>query len=184
VGSGTSGAGRDDRPAKWSRPRTGGVELGEVQIIILFTLRIQMQIKFFTIPIVGGEALIEDLNVFLRSKKILQIDQQLVQGSGSALWCFSIRYIDTAVKEKTDYRAVLEPVVFERFSKLRAVRKRLAEQEGIPAYSVFTDEELAALAKFEVLTSTNMKSVEGIGEKKLQKFGHFFISEQSNETRQ
>jgi len=37
-----------------------------------------MQIRIFTIPIFGGDAFAEDMNAFLRSKKVLQVDQQLV----------------------------------------------------------------------------------------------------------
>ena len=38
-----------------------------------------MQIKIFTIPIMGGELLVEEMNVFLRSKKVLQLKEHLVQ---------------------------------------------------------------------------------------------------------
>ena len=41
-----------------------------------------MQIKIFTIPIMGGEKLLEEMNVFLRSKKVLQVEQHLVQEVG------------------------------------------------------------------------------------------------------
>ena len=33
-----------------------------------------MQVKFFTIPIVGGEKISEELNVFLRSNKVLETE--------------------------------------------------------------------------------------------------------------
>jgi len=35
-----------------------------------------MQIKLFTIPVMGGEMLIEEMNVFLRSKKVLNLKEQ------------------------------------------------------------------------------------------------------------
>jgi len=37
-----------------------------------------MQIKTFTIPILGGEPAEEAMNVFLRSKKVVQLDNQVV----------------------------------------------------------------------------------------------------------
>ena len=50
-----------------------------------------MQIKFFTIPIFGGEAQEEELNKFLRAHKVLQTKCELVQeGSGSA-WCCAVK---------------------------------------------------------------------------------------------
>jgi len=32
-----------------------------------------MQVKIFTIPILGGEMLLEEMNLFLRTKKVLQL---------------------------------------------------------------------------------------------------------------
>ena len=48
-----------------------------------------MQIKIFTIPIMGGGKLLEEMNVFLRSKKVLQVEQHLVQEVGGGLFATS-----------------------------------------------------------------------------------------------
>lgn len=37
-----------------------------------------------SVPVVGGEWMNEELNRFLRSHKVLQMEQQLVSGSGGA----------------------------------------------------------------------------------------------------
>jgi superfamily II DNA helicase RecQ len=60
---------------------------------------------------------------------------------------------------------------------MREIRKRLAAEESLPAYAIFTDEELANLAKIEDLTLAKMKSVKGIGEKKIEKYGRSFLTE-------
>lgn len=140
-----------------------------------------MQIKIFTIPITGGELVAEELNIFLRSKKILQTESQLQSLPGGACWCFCIRYIDDIQlagreKVKVDYMQVLAPEVFKRFSKLREIRKRIATEEAIPAYAIFTDEELAAIADMDTVTLTGIKSIKGIGEKRCDKYGSFFLS--------
>ena len=137
-----------------------------------------MLIKTFTIPIIGGEAINEDLNTFLRTQKVLHVEKQLIVSEGSGFWCFCVTWLDgagTTEKEKTDYKKVLDDATFQRFSKLRVIRKRLAEEEAIPAYAIFKDEELAAMAKLEELTLSNMKTVKGIGEKKVEKYGKHFI---------
>jgi len=41
-------------------------------------------------------------------------------------------------------------------------------------YAVFTDEELSELAKLNPLTAVGMKQIKGIGEKKVEKYGHHF----------
>lgn len=148
-----------------------------------------MQIKLISVPVLGGEAMNEELNAFLRSKKVIQMDQQLVNEGSAALWCFCIKYVEdyspfNRGKEKIDYRQVLDEASFQRFSSLRAIRKQLSDAEGLPAFAIFTDEELAGLAKIETLTLATMKSVQGIGEKKVEKYGHHFLPKSSNEKSQ
>ena len=100
-----------------------------------------MQIKIFTIPIMGGEKLLEEMNGFLRSKKILRVAEHLVQEAAGSCWCYSIRYIEDEkgkykfgkTSETIDYREVLEEQAFVRFSEMRQVRKQIAEREGVPA---------------------------------------------------
>jgi superfamily II DNA helicase RecQ len=140
-----------------------------------------MQIKIFSIPIIGGQAVNEDMNAFLRSKKIIQTEQRLVGDGDGALWSFCIKYVEDyspfvkGGKEKVDYREVLDAACFERFSKFREIRKKLAATENAPAYTIFTDEELAELSKMEEVTIANMKSVKGIGDKKAEKYGQHFV---------
>ena len=44
-----------------------------------------MQIKIFTIPVPGGERILEEMNAFLNSKRIIRTREKLVRsGSGGA----------------------------------------------------------------------------------------------------
>jgi len=134
-----------------------------------------MQIKIFSIPIPFGEVVNEDMNKFLRSKQVLDVDQHVVSGSHGSYWCFSIRYLDEAATRergnKVDYREVLDEPTFKRFSQLREIRKVLAAEEGVPPFVVFSDEELAALAQTAPpLTAASMKNIKGIGDKKMEKY--------------
>lgn len=133
----------------------------------------------------GGEMLNEDLNVFLRSKKVLQVEQHLVAQVQGAVWTFVIRYVEDHSpiqknKEKIDYRLVLTEAAFGRYSQYREIRKAVAQSEGLPAFAVFTDEEMAEMAKLEVLTAVEMKKIKGIGEKKTEKYAAYFIPDASH----
>lgn len=144
-----------------------------------------MQVKIFTIPIVGGEKLTEELNAFLRSRKILQTENHIVQTNQGAFWCFCIKYIEDAKgnktfsrKEKINYKEVLDEATFQRFSEMRQIRKMIAQAEAIPAYAVFTDAELAQIAKIgEKRSLSDIKKIKGIGAKKLEKYGAKFVQE-------
>lgn len=151
---------------------------------IFFENQGSMQVKIFAIQIPGGDPVNEELNQFLRSKKILSVENQLIQNGQGAYWCFYVKYLDEPgdrEKTKVDYRQVLDEVTFKRFARLRDIRKQISLEEAVPAYVIFTDEELAALAKIETLTIASMKTVKGIGEKKVEKYGAMFTEKQSDE---
>ena len=149
-----------------------------------------MQIKIFTIPIIGGEKLTEELNVFLRSQKILHIERQIATSHQGTFWSFCINYLDenhqtvtgTYERGRIDYREVLDMATFARFSKMRELRKHIAQEEGIPAFAIFRDDELAGIAQLETLTLATMKNVKGVGDKKTEKYGQRFITAMADET--
>jgi superfamily II DNA helicase RecQ len=147
-----------------------------------------MQIRIFTIPILGGERLTDEMNVFLRSKRILQVKEHLVSTeSEGTFWCFAVRYVDdveAAERErgpKPDYRELLDDAAFQRFSAMRQIRKKVAQDDAVPPYAVFTDHELSELAKIESLTMEAMKNIKGVGEKKIEKYGQFFLNPSKGE---
>lgn len=148
-----------------------------------------MQIKLFTIPIGDSGTALEEMNRFLRGNKILEVQNHLINNENGAYWCFCVRYIErtfsasSTSKAKVDYKSVLDEEAFKKFASLRTIRKQVAADEGIPAYAVFTDEELAGLAKLDTITEKSMLTVKGIGDKKVERFAKFFITgEKQNET--
>lgn len=141
-----------------------------------------MQFKIFTIPLLSAYSSTEDMNFFLRSHKIIDVKKELIVQNDIYYWSFLITYIgdnivsnDFEKKEKIDYKNVLEAEQFNRFAKMRTVRKQLSLQFAAPAYAIFTDAELAELAKLDELTLSVMQKVNGIGKKKIEKYGEDFL---------
>jgi ATP-dependent DNA helicase RecQ len=58
---------------------------------------------------------------------------------------------------------------------LRALRRRLAEQEGVPAYIVFSDAVLRHMSRLTPRTPAEMLQVPGVGEVKLARYGEAFL---------
>ncbi|MBR0238545.1 MAG: HRDC domain-containing protein [Thermoguttaceae bacterium] len=77
--------------------------------------------------------------------------------------------------ESIDYKDVLSPTEFEMFSQLRDLRKELAQKEGIPVYSVCTNEQLAAMIQKRCDTIGTLKKIPGFGEAKADKYGAAFL---------
>ena len=143
-----------------------------------------MQEKIFTINCFEGAQQNEELNRFLRGVKIVGIEKQFFCISDNPYWTFCVEYVESPVfqqkqerKEKVDYKNVLDPSTFEVFSKLRVIRKKLAEVDAVPAYSVFTDAELAEMSKLQEFNDKSLKSINGIGEKRVEKYGHRMVEE-------
>lgn len=65
----------------------------------------------------------------------------------------------------------------ELFEKLRALRRRLAEAENVPAYIVFNDAVLRNLAARLPRDERELLEIPGIGPAKLQRYGAAFIEE-------
>ena len=63
------------------------------------------------------------------------------------------------------------------FDRLRRLRKRLADERGIPAYVVLGDIALRQMAREYPLRVSDLQGVAGIGEKKLAEFGETFTRE-------
>lgn len=77
--------------------------------------------------------------------------------------------------QKVDYKELLDNAEFEKFSKLRMMRKRLASEENLPAYAVFTDAELCEISKLKEVSMSNLKSIKGLGSRKLDTYGKYVI---------
>ena len=63
------------------------------------------------------------------------------------------------------------------FDRLRRLRKRLADELGVPPYIVFSDVSLRQMASHCPSNEDEFAQISGVGEQKLKRFGKIFISE-------
>ncbi|WP_087023224.1 ATP-dependent DNA helicase RecQ [Thaumasiovibrio subtropicus] len=61
------------------------------------------------------------------------------------------------------------------FAKLRQLRKQIADDENIPPYVVFNDASLMEMAEMLPTSPGEMLAVNGVGQRKLEKFGDQFL---------
>ena len=62
------------------------------------------------------------------------------------------------------------------FDALRRLRKRLADEEGVPPYVVFSDATLREMARLKPATQAAFRAISGVGDVKLEKYGQTFVS--------
>ena len=62
------------------------------------------------------------------------------------------------------------------FARLRFLRKQIADKENIPPYIVFNDATLQEMAEYLPRTEDEMLEINGVGERKLERFGELFLN--------
>jgi hypothetical protein len=90
-----------------------------------------MQIKVFNIPVTYGESeFTDELNAFLRSRRVITMDSELVKSGGVAYWSFKIGYLDGPSPSGSATNSpglitgeVLDAETYRRFSALRGYVK-------------------------------------------------------------
>ena len=83
-------------------------------------------------------------------------------------------------KKKAEPQVQASPMMFENendqlFEALRVLRKKLADQQAIPAYIVLSDKVLHLLASSKPVTIEAFGEISGIGEYKKERYGKDFI---------
>jgi ATP-dependent DNA helicase RecQ len=71
---------------------------------------------------------------------------------------------------------VLDGANARLFASLKALRSKIAREEKVPPYVVFTDRTLAELAARKPRTPAGLLDVRGVGQAKLDKYGERFLA--------
>lgn len=139
-----------------------------------------LQYKFFSIPVRDEEESEAELNLFLRSVRVVHVSREFVAQGENSFWALAIEYLPKAVgpsdiadrrkRSKVDYKALLSPQDFTIFAKLREWRKTVATEEGVPVYAIFTNEQLAKIAEAHPQTKAQLAEIEGVGKSRLTKY--------------
>jgi ATP-dependent DNA helicase RecQ len=81
-------------------------------------------------------------------------------------------------RSRTRSKAGADPVAESGtlFDMLRALRKRLADEHGVPPYVVFHDSTLREMAERRPLTLDQFAELPGVGNAKLERYGSPFIA--------
>src|SRR5271155_4623323 len=98
-----------------------------------------MGLRFFVVPVHDSSAFEQELNGFLASHKVVSIDRRLIDQGINSFWAICVDYLSHAPGEmnrnpnlsrnRIDYKTVLPPEEFGVFSRLRQLRKDLAQIE-------------------------------------------------------
>ena len=125
-----------------------------------------MKLRFFAVPMLDGEEESQELNRFLATNRVLLVERHFVSDGPRSAWAICVSYLDRGGRpapeqgqgKRVDYREILSEFDFAVYAKLRSLRKSMAEKDGLPAYTFFTNEQLAAMVQQR---ATSLKAAGG-----------------------
>jgi ATP-dependent DNA helicase RecQ len=80
-------------------------------------------------------------------------------------------------KIKTQKKAATKEMDNDAFTRLKALRKMIADRENVPPYIIFSDATLVEMASVLPQNLEEFAQIKGVGEHKLKKYGEIFLSE-------
>jgi superfamily II DNA helicase RecQ len=144
-----------------------------------------MQLRFFMVPVTAADDAAAELNRFLTANRILAIERQFISDGANSAWTICVSFDEgggaatprpgIGKRGKVDFKDVLSEPEFAVFARLRALRKERADAEGVPAYALFTNEQLAEMVQRRVVSVAALREIQGIGDARVEKYGEAFL---------
>jgi superfamily II DNA helicase RecQ len=143
-----------------------------------------MKFKFFNVLALDPESGQQALNAFCVQHRVVSFDKRFVAQGGESYWSICVYYTEgpgsmrgalNNRRDRVDYKEVLSEPDFAVYAELRNLRRSIAEREGVPAYALFTNEQLAAMVTGRATTLSALGEIEGVGKARLEKYGALFL---------
>lgn len=99
-------------------------------------------------------------------------DSQSIRKISAPLMPAKNTFLTKKTKNRSNSKILLTEIEEFRFQDLRQWRKNKASELDVPAFVIFGDQTLAEIAKNKPENLEQLKDIYGIGEAKLEKFGH------------
>jgi len=139
-----------------------------------------MHLKAFTLRLDPATGLFDDgaMEEHLAGREVMDVYEHLFHQEGEPVWAILVTCRDAAgtalargTPDREDPRKRLSRPDRELFDALRRWRNERAAREGRPAYVLFTNRQLAAIATARPGSLEALREVEGVGEARARDFG-------------
>ena len=143
----------------------------------------QIQFMTFFISPFSEPSASAELNNFLKSHRIINVEKRLIDGERGTGWVFLVEYTELeggksayTMSSKVDWRDVLNPSQFAVYDLLRKKRKEIGDKTKIPLYGILSNEQLALMAQNPPRNKEEFLKIKGVNESKYKQWGETFIS--------
>ncbi|WP_197463733.1 HRDC domain-containing protein [Desulfuromonas sp. DDH964] len=143
------------------------------------------QWQFFRVPVNNGAEAAAEFNRFLRGARVLAVHREFVVQGESSYWALAVEFLseggvaarrESGKRNKVDWREVLSPEDFALYARLREWRKKVAEEEAVPVYTIFTNEQLAEVAQRRCASAAALAEIDGIGKGRIERYGNNLLA--------
>ena len=142
-----------------------------------------MKLAFFNIPVFYSNDAADDLNSFLASHRIHEVQQQFIDNGTNSCWAFTVSYGEPGnagavvgqPKNRIDYREILSDEDFTNFAQLRDLRKQISDDTGVPLYGIFSNAQLADMVRQRPESLAELSQIKKVGKSKVERFGEQFL---------
>ena len=150
-------------------------------------LFIIMPFRIFLIPVLCSDEATEELNAFIAGHRVAHIERKWIDQGTQSAYVFCVEYVlasptrdgnprSQLSRNRIDYKTILTPDEFTIFSLLRELRKELSQQEGVPVFALFSNEQLAQMVQRRCASKADLLGIEGIGEAKVEKYSEKLLA--------
>lgn len=115
---------------------------------------LQTQYMTFFISPFSEPSASAELNNFLKSHRIINVEKRLIDGERGTDWVFLVEFTDIeggktayTMSSKVDWRDVLNPSQFAVYDFLRKTRKEIGDKTEIPLHGILSNEQLALMSQ-------------------------------------
>ncbi len=144
-----------------------------------------MSLHCFFIAARAPEPAQSEVNRFLAGHRVVAVRKEWLADGAESGWALCVEVLagpgplskdgGKPRSADVDYKQLLSPQDFALYSRLRELRKRLAEEAGVPVYAVFSNEQLAAIVTQRVHDLPSLKALEGVGPARAERFGQAML---------
>jgi len=137
-----------------------------------------MKVAVFTLPFLdSGGFDAEALESFSRDHEILELRDRFFEHGGRPWWAVILSYREEEKPEaqrrskpERDPRKMLDPGEKQLYDQLRDWRGLRAHGDGVPPFLVFTNRQLAEIARMKPDTKAALESLHGVGRGKVERY--------------
>ncbi len=140
------------------------------------------EVRVFCIRVWDPEEGTAALNRYLESATVLSLRKEFVADGDNSFWtiCVEARSAggvpEAGRGPKIDYAQKLTPEQFKVFRALRDYRKKVADAEGVPAFSILTNEQLSQIVERKAMSMAALGEVPGIGTARVERYGRAILA--------